>query len=953
MASGAVTGTAVGPLSVTPSPGAYGTVATGQGSPLTFTIKNNGSATIGPLTLTIGGTNAADFTRSTDGCTGNTLAAGGGMCFVQITFTPSTMAAETATLTAAGLVGASATTESVDVTLTGSGGTPVALTITPSTQAFPDTAAGGQSAVANITVANNGSGTSGTIGATLGGLNPADFTVQNNCVNGLAQLGPMQSCTISVTFKPSAASSGARAGTLTITSGGTTAGTVALSGNAISTLSVAPTTQDFGSIGAGDAVNGGTQSFTFTNSAATVLTVTSSGLIAAASGPDQHLYWAQTANTCTGQINPAATCTITVHFAPPGNASLGAVKAQVNLTGTVGVSTVQVNASLTATVLPDAQLVFQNITGAETRDMGGVLVGGASPTVTFTVQNIGGVPTSALARTLTLGGGTTTGEFSMGGTCADNATLAPNATCTIIVTFTPAGNGARSASLSVSASPRGGTTPTITLTGTGVPSSNVYVQAPNGHDLGGAFAGSAGTPVSFTVFNGTGANFTPAFAVAGGAPVQKAGGTDANARNSFVIGGDGTAGTCNVAAPAALAPNGSCVFTITFTPPAGQPSGYYAVDVNVGGGASVGVWGRVQVDATFTITDPNGQLLFPPTGPSFDFGKVVQQQQSPTATFVVKNVGERASSAAVVNLGGANAGDFTLNPTVASYCNGATVAAGGTCNVGIQFFAQSTGAKTANFTVMAATGGAATANISGTGATLAVLAVMPNTFDYGMVALGDMTTGTPTTASGGPTTVRDFTVTNNGATNVDTGTLSFSLTGSGDFSFVATAAPAPANPYCTNTTVLIGNASCTLRVQFSPSSVATVNTILGVTASPGGTANVPLTGTGIVSLGINPAASGTLGPNGTAVFTVTLATNAGPSGVLTSALSGADAAMFSIVVNSCLNKSLDKTNPGTSDTCQVTVKFAPGAATGNRAATLSVSGTTAGNSVSATLAGTQ
>jgi hypothetical protein len=957
MAMGAVLGTAVGPLSVTPSPGAYGTVATGQGSPLTFTVKNNGATAIGPLTVAIGGTNAADFVRSLDGCTGVTIAGGGGMCMVTVTFTPATMAAEAAMLTVSGMVGASSTVESVDVTLGGSGGTPVALTITPPSANFGDVAAGGQSAPGNFTITNPGTGTSGTIGATLGGLNPADFTLQNNCVNGLAQLGPGQSCTLTVTFKPAATSSGARSATIAVTSGGSAAGMVTMNGNAINTLSVAPATQDFGAVGAGDAVNGGSQTFTFTNNAASILTVTASGLTAAVSGPDQHLYWAQTGNTCVATINPGATCQIMVHFAPPGNASLGAVKAQVNLTGTVNGSSVLVNASLTGTVLPDAQLVFQNITGAESRDFGGVLVGGASPTMTFTVQNTGGVATSALARTLTLAGGTTTGEFSMGGTCADNATLAPGATCTIIVTFTPAGAGARGASLSVSASPRGGMTPVITLAGTGVLSSALYVQAPNGHDLGGAFAGTAGTPVMFTLFNGTGGNVTPGFGAAS-TVIQKVGGTDANTRASFVVGGDGTAanGTCVVAAPVALAPNGSCTFTVTFSPPGGQASGFYAVDLNItgGGGATLGVWGRVMVDATFTITDPNGQLLFPPTGPTFDYGKVVQQQQSATATFVVKNVGERASSAAVVNLGGGNAGDYTLDPTVATYCNGAVVAVGGTCNVGIKFFPQSTGAKPATFTVMAATGGAATANITGTGATSAVIAVTPNTFDYFNIALGDTTTGTPTTASGVGTTVRDFTVTNNGATNVDTGTLTFSLTGSSDFSFVQTAAPAPANAYCTNTTVLVGGASCTLRVQFSPSSVATVNTILGVSATPGGSANVPLTGTGIISLGLAPAASPVLNANQTQVFTVTLAANAGPSGVLTAALSGTDAAMFSIVTNGCLNKSLDNTNiGGGSNTCQVTVKFVPGAATGNRAATFTVSGTTTGNSQSATLSGTQ
>jgi hypothetical protein len=85
-------------LSFTPAPFDYGQVGTGQAISKTFTLANSGGSATGVLTGTV--TGAAAFTITGDTCTGISLAAGG-TCTVTVRFAPSSMAAGTATLTAA------------------------------------------------------------------------------------------------------------------------------------------------------------------------------------------------------------------------------------------------------------------------------------------------------------------------------------------------------------------------------------------------------------------------------------------------------------------------------------------------------------------------------------------------------------------------------------------------------------------------------------------------------------------------------------------------------------------------------------------------------------------------------------------------------------------------------------------------------------------------------------
>src|SRR6185295_14017296 len=93
-------GTAVAPgaLEIAPTTHDYGDVLVGDTSASqTFTVTNTGGATTGTIAVSLGGSNAADFTIGTDTCNGMTLA-GAGMCTVDVTLTPGTAGSKNASL---------------------------------------------------------------------------------------------------------------------------------------------------------------------------------------------------------------------------------------------------------------------------------------------------------------------------------------------------------------------------------------------------------------------------------------------------------------------------------------------------------------------------------------------------------------------------------------------------------------------------------------------------------------------------------------------------------------------------------------------------------------------------------------------------------------------------------------------------------------------------------------
>ncbi|GAA3451920.1 choice-of-anchor D domain-containing protein [Dactylosporangium matsuzakiense] len=176
------------------------------------------------------------------------------------------------------------------------------INISPSALGFGSVVTGSTSASQAVTVTNSGSASApiGTIAVT------GDFAQTTTCGSSLAAGA---SCTVSVTFKPTAA--GSRTGALSITASGI-ANSVPLSGTGVAPgpiVNANPGSLTFGGTVVG--TSAATQTVTLNNSGTTAATVSA----IAASGD-----FSQT-NTCGSSIAVGASCTVTVRFTPTASGS--------------------------------------------------------------------------------------------------------------------------------------------------------------------------------------------------------------------------------------------------------------------------------------------------------------------------------------------------------------------------------------------------------------------------------------------------------------------------------------------------------------------------------------------------------------------------------------------------------------------------------------------------------
>jgi len=225
---------------VTVAPGAlsFGSVTDGTTSAAqTVTVSNPTGSAASVSSISASG----DFTQANT-C-GSSIAANGS-CTVSVTFAPTATGARTGTLT----VNAGGVTNTVSLSGTGTAPGPV-LTAAPASLSFAGTDVGSSSATKTVTVTNSGTSTASVSGVAATG----DFSQANNC----SSVAAGSSCTVSVTFQPTA--SGTRTGTLTVTSNANNSpATVSLTGSGIgATTNLA--------LGATMTASGSTQSYVPSN----------------------------------------------------------------------------------------------------------------------------------------------------------------------------------------------------------------------------------------------------------------------------------------------------------------------------------------------------------------------------------------------------------------------------------------------------------------------------------------------------------------------------------------------------------------------------------------------------------------------------------------------------------------------------------------------------------------
>ncbi|MBB5330960.1 choice-of-anchor D domain-containing protein [Tunturiibacter gelidoferens] len=441
-----------------------------------------------------------------------------------------------------------------------------------------------------------------------------------------------------------------------------------------------------------------------------------------------------------------------------------------------------------------------------------VLVTSTSGTTqTVTISNIGVVP-FPLALTLT-------GDFTDATDCT--ATLAGNATCTVVLTFAPSQPGTRQGLLSVAA---GNSSPSyVTLSGTGT----AIVTAPNNTlAFGSVLVGQPSVQwykVNSAFSTLTATTSAPDFRAI---LVEDIGfGHGQPPTSAFLSTFTGSCTNCWLGVQFTPSTPGTQTATVTLTSSAsGTPS---------------------PLTLTGTGVALSGLILSPTTQ---DFGTVPVHSTSAPSLFTLTNL-----TTATVNLTAPiSTGDFALSnaPTGGSACSG-PLAPNASCFFNVNFSPTATGARTATLTLQASTG-PITATLTGFGSPDPGLALNPTALIFNNVPGLSSTQQNIILTSTGSATLQIATPTNT--------TASFTST--------------------SNCTTLAPAAICTITVNFVPTNANVTDTLqIPVTSSATGptTYSVQLSGaytTESAGLQIIPnqanygsAPTSTLG--GTRQFTIT------------------------------------------------------------------------------------
>jgi hypothetical protein len=1024
-ASLTLTGISSGPLTINPAAPVFTTTisvgtsitALTLADEQTFTVANQGVGNVnqGPLTVALGGTNAGDFGIIADNCSTQTLVPDvsllpltlptpGSTCTIEIGFAPTSPGSKTATIT----VTAAGTGQTAQATISGTASQAGAVTVTPTAAPpahvdFGSVAQANTSAWKTFTITNPATGTAtGKLTYSVDDTtNFQVFSLSNSGASGYpagscgapntTQLSPGANCTIQVAFTPTNAAapsttprtanlivkdatSGATLATVPIQ--GTATAQLTLSGAAISLVTNSVVTNQqtlaFGNVATGAQVP---ETFTINNNGAAT---TAGSLTLAGTLPAGFTVTSTTCNIGT-VLAGGSSCQMTLAFT--GAATTGATATSITFTDgdtlcTGGTPCVSAPLALTATTVSPAALALYGFgdlgpatapTG--TIDLGSAPVSSNSGILTLWFTNTGGVAANGL-QTSWLAGGT---QFSLAenpGTCTTVGSLAPSATCSVNVQFTPAATGLQQASLSVFGQAIAPVD--VSLQGTGIATSNsVYAQPVGGTNSFYTFTGTTvggnttGGPVAyFVLYNNTsgstlslGGTTTLGGDIAFDANIGGAGSADFSLTKATTTGASPACGST-------LAPAGFCTFAVTFQPAAWATGNFFrwaSVNVSHAAGTNgatdlgynhdiLGVLGQVQQPAQLQLsaTATSAVTITGTTSPfTVDFGQILSGQ-TPSLTFTITNVGQAPT---------AGAPSLKLNGTAtyaaigASTCT-APLQPNGTCTVAVNSQLTSVLGANSGLSVQAvdnATGGGGETSLQ----TYLLQAEIVNPASLFLTA--PPTTAFGSTQAGVEASSLTITVTNGSSTDTvltrqTSAPLVVTLSDSTNFAVDKSStclSSSSATGYIALPTTTSG--SCTLVIDFTPLAAGANTTTVSVT---GATPNsVTLTGTGLSDLSISPNSS-----TAPVAFTIPTAptppsqmftvTNSGSQAtqLLRESLGGTNASAFAITDDSCYGTPLSTGN------CTVTVTFIGTVSTTTaQTASLTVTDGTANNTVSVAL----
>jgi Divergent InlB B-repeat domain/Abnormal spindle-like microcephaly-assoc'd, ASPM-SPD-2-Hydin len=406
-----LSGTGLPPVGFTPASLDFGTIAVNSTSgtqAVTLTNNQNVALNIGAVVAS-GGYNVTAHTCSSP------LAAGQS-CTINVNFHPSVARAVPGALTVS--TDASPGTQPVALTGSGSGPATANVNLSPANLAFGNHEAGTVSTGKSVTLTNTGSSSLSiqSIG-TSGG-----YQSTNNCGT---LISPGGTCTITVTFRPSADFANVDyPGAITIIdSDSSSPQIVGLSGTGTQPVTSSPRAIAFGTFDPNSAPT--TQSLTLTNvhNAAEDISIASSGQFDLGT------------NNCPKTLASGGHCTANVGFpsaSQPGP-QIGALTITPSTTGFLSPTVVSLSACATQVAVSPRNFNF------------GAVAVNATSTAQTTIQNSGpDMNVSGIAIT-----GTNSSDFTISNnTCG--STLVSTDACTLEITYSPQATGGRSAALSIS-----------------------------------------------------------------------------------------------------------------------------------------------------------------------------------------------------------------------------------------------------------------------------------------------------------------------------------------------------------------------------------------------------------------------------------------------------------------------------------------------------------------------
>jgi hypothetical protein len=507
---------ATGPgVTLAPSNLSFGStvVGTPAAAAQSVTLTNNGTSPLTISAITATGDFALD--PSTTCSTSNQVAAGGS-CTVAVSFVPTAAGTRTGTVT----ISDNASGGTQVIALTGAATAP-GVTLAPSNLSFGSTVVGTPAAAAqSVTLTNNGTSPLTISAITATGDFALDPSTTCSTSNQVAAGG---SCTVAVSFVPTAA--GTRTGTVTISdnaSGGTQV--IALTGAATAPgVTLAPSNLSFGSTVVGTPA-AAAQSVTLTNNGTSPLTIS-----AITATGDFALDPSTTCST-SNQVAAGGSCTVAVSFVPT---------AAGTRTGTVTISDNASGGTQVIALTGAATAVAAAITTTTLTALPSTITAGGSVTLTATVV-VGSTPVTS--GTVTFASGTTSigaAQLNASGVATLTTTTLPVGTDSITASFVDTANDAASNS-----------TPAVTVT----------VNAATGPGAA-AITTTTLTALPSTITAGSGVTLTATVSV-GTTPVTS--GTVTFSSGSTSIGAAQLNSTGNAVLTTTILPTGSDSITASF-----------------------------------------------------------------------------------------------------------------------------------------------------------------------------------------------------------------------------------------------------------------------------------------------------------------------------------------------------------------------------------------------------